>query len=364
MGAWRWSSIVVLGLAPWACIPDVYNDKPGVCSMTGETQCVLGKLQTCGVDYQWHDSGSCAGTGGAGTGGEGGASSEPPSCQGLTTPCGLAQESCCASLPVTGGSFVRMDNGDPTPKTAVVSSFHLDRYEVTVGRFRSFFQFLTGGGHIQSGAGAQPNDPGTGWDSAWDMYLPATDADLLCDPAATWTPSPGANETLPINCVDWHTAFAFCAWDGGRMLTEAEWQYAASIEPSKQVRTYPWGNAAPDSSLAVYCTAIPDTDASPCMSTVAPPIAEVGSRSPGGDGPWGHADLAGNVWEWVLDSPGTYPSSCTNACYTFQESSSMHRGIRGGSYLYGSYYLPSGIRTDQGETTVKPKQGIRCARSP
>jgi formylglycine-generating enzyme required for sulfatase activity len=32
----------------------------------------------------------------------------------------------------------------------------------------------------------------------------------------------------PQNCMDWYTAFAFCAWDGGRLTTEAEWNYAAS----------------------------------------------------------------------------------------------------------------------------------------
>jgi formylglycine-generating enzyme required for sulfatase activity len=185
-----------------------------------------------------------------------------------------------------------------------------------------------------------------------------------CDtnPTWTWTSTAGANELLPMNCVDWYTAFAFCAWDGGRLPTEAEWQYAATIDKTGTPHTYPWGDTTPDSSHAVYCVSQPATDANPC-STGAPPIGQVGSKSSLGDGAWGHADLAGNVWEWVLDSPSAFPPTCTSMCYSFPPSSNNHRGIRGGAYLYGVYYLPGGIHTDQGDTTVKPKQGIRCARA-
>jgi formylglycine-generating enzyme required for sulfatase activity len=380
MRAPPWSWIAVLALVPWACLADVYNDKPGVCT-TGQTQCVLGMLQTCGVDYQWHGSGSCtgadAGTGGGnGTGGtspgdaggpdgEGGTTTEPPSCQGLGTTCGTAQESCCTSKLVMGGTLTRTENGSTTQDTALVPDFRLDRYEVTVGRFRAFFTFLTGNGQIPAGAGAQPGDSSTGWQSPWSGHLPSTDAQLQCDSLATWTAAPAGNENLPINCIEWHTAFAFCAWDGGRLPTEAEWQYAATVTPTPMPPlTYPWGSATPDPMHAVYCTALAGTDTAPCSGTQAPSIAPVGSLSPTGDGPWGHSDLAGNVWEWVLDAPDPYPSSCTSGCYSFAAVDGGLRGIRGGSFLYGSYYLPGALRTSQSETTVKPKQGIRCARSP
>src|SRR5262249_29144765 len=156
---------------------------------------------------------------------------------------------------------------------------------------------------------------------------------------------------LPMNCVNWYTAFAFCAWDGGRLPTEAEWQYAATIDSTGTPRTYPWGSTAPDSSHAVYCVSQAATDPNPC--TTGAPIGQVGSKPSLGDGPWGHADLAGNLWGWVLDSPLGFPPTCTSMCYSFAPSGNNHRGIRGGSYLYGAYYLPGGIHTDQGDTTVK-----------
>jgi hypothetical protein len=66
--------------------------------------------------------------------GEGG----PPSCVGLAINCGPAHdESCCASSVVTGGMFDRNNNAS---FPATVSDFQLDRFEVTVGRFRKFWQ--------------------------------------------------------------------------------------------------------------------------------------------------------------------------------------------------------------------------------
>jgi len=78
---------------------------------------------------------------------------------------------------------------------------------------------------------------GSGWDSTWNTNLAANTAALRtalkCDATyQTWTDTAGSNESKPVNCLDWYTAFAFCAWDGGRLATEAEWNYAASGETS------------------------------------------------------------------------------------------------------------------------------------
>ena len=284
-------------------------------------------------------------------------------CAGLAPTCGpLGTGDCCASLPVTGGTFYRSYDGvDYTDKSypATVADFYLDKYEITVGRFR---QFVNAGMGTQlsppaDGAGLHPLIPGSGWNSTWKTNLTANTAALTtalkCSSGyQTWTDAPGANESKPQNCIDWYEAFAFCAWDGGRLATEAEWNYAAA--GGSEQRAYPWSNPPTsttiDDSYAVYC-------GGSCSST-----QNAGSKSPKGDGKWGHSDLAGNVWEWTLDwytSP--YQAPCNN-CADLTAAST--RVIRGGSFYSDASDLRSAYRHYGGNPDYHDDGiGARCART-
>ena len=292
----------------------------------------------------------------AGDGGESDAPDEPPpfaaSCRGLPRSCGPDQAtSCCAASLVPGGSYYR-SNQPSAP--AQIGPFLLDDYEVTLGRFRHFIaaysQSMTPAG---SGKNSLDLDSSTGWNSLWNARLPASPDALrqaLQCPSATYTPTPGANENQPITCVSWYEAYAFCIWDGGRLPSEAEWNFAAA--GGIEERTYPWGSAAPNDSLAVFCPAS-------CRKMQA-----VGSRAPSGNAKWGQADLAGNAWEWTLDVlVNPYPTKDCDNCAFAPADSAGSRVFRGGSSGNDASILPSANRYGRDPRDHNGFIGVRCARN-
>jgi len=281
------------------------------------------------------------------------------SCEALPQTCGpLGRDDCCASLLVPGGTYSRsydaVDYLDPSA-VATVSDFSLDQYEVTVGRLRAFVEAGMGTRlrPPRQGSGAHPQVPGSGWDAAWTDRLPydsvALKAALKCIPQQSWTDVPAGRENIPINCLDWYTAFAFCAWDGGRLPTEAEWNYAAS--GGKEQRYYPW-------SAPAHSTIIDDSYAVFCGGTCT--LNEVGSKSPKGDGKWGQSDLGGNVWEWMLDwDPVRYPVPCQDCAVVI---GGKYRAFRSGSNDDLAPTLRSATRHVY-VPEYRGNIGARCARN-
>jgi formylglycine-generating enzyme required for sulfatase activity len=307
---------------------------------------------------------------------------------GLTN-CGASSESCCTSLEVTGGTYHRTyvnDGGGPIAEgdPATISGFRLDKYEVTVGRFRRFVEAWNGGAgyvppagsgkhaHLNGGRGlANSASPGTyepGWIASDDSQIaPTTHLVTNCiDGAtfATWTPSVGDHENLPVNCVNWWEADAFCIWDGGFLPSEAEWEYAAA--GGSEEREYPWGSTDPGTGTAY---AIYDCNyASHSGGCTGPAnIAPVGTATLGA-GVWGQLDLAGEVSAWVVDEYENYVSPCTDCAYVSTSSdrsaASVNGDTRGGVFEGPKSYLLATKRA--GSTPAIPIEGIgiRCARVP
>jgi len=289
-----------------------------------------------------------------------------PSCQGLPETCGpQGDEDCCRSLPVPGGTFLRGYDGvsyTSTSLPATVSGFHADRFEVTVGRFRRFVEsgWATQQAPPAAGVGAHPSLAGSGWDAAWNTSLPADDAALRasldCEFSPTWTDAAGANETRPVNCVSFYLAFAFCAWDEARLPTETESLYLGA--GGDQQRAYPWSvpatSVAIDPSYANYsCTG----DGSAPGVCGLPDFLRVGSRSPKGDGRFGHADLAGSVWEWALDVAGSQPLSCTDCAVL---SGGQNRILRGGGFNNAADALLVSFRNGTPPGDRLNTLGFRC----
>ncbi len=312
------------------------------------------------------------GAGSTGTGGGGGGVVAGPSCDGLADDCGPADdESCCEVTVVPGGTFNRLNDAN---YPATVTSFALDRFEVTVARYRKFVEYVVtnawkpaaGSGkhaHLDGGKGIANE---TGWDSAWDMTLPTTkaawDTALICaggeGPLSTWTPAPGSIEDRAINCIDWYQAYAFCIWDEGFLPSEAELNYAGAA--GSEHRLYPWGSAAPDLTYATFnCEA----GGTPGMCARNDNLT-VGALSPKGDGKWGQADLAGGYHELALDSfAATPPMPCTDCAQLPGDTIVV---LRGGSYTSANpnSALAVTARLSFSVEIGAGAAGVRCARVP
>ncbi len=307
----------------------------------------------------------------------------PPavSCGTLAATCGpMGNRPCCESPVVTGGTFFRSyDMADATytdmTNPATVSTFRLDKYEVTVARFRTF---------VDASMGTQVNPPPAGagartlsgmanqggWDPSWNASLAINTgtlvANIKCEATyQTWTDSPGGNESRPMNCITWYEAMAFCVWDGGYLPTEAEWNYAAAGGGDQ--RALPWSSPAfsltnDDSTYAsYYVDATKQCFGDGINGCALTDLVPVGSK-PAGDGMFGQSDLGGNAWEWVLDwHASPYANPC-NDCARLTPAS--NRVFRGGSFGTDATFLRAADRGDDTPTSRSGSVGVRCSRTP
>lgn len=176
-------------------------------------------------------------------------------------------------------------------------------------------------------------------------------------------------EDHPMNCIDWGMANDYCAWRGGRLPTEAEWEYAAS---GTDGRVYPWGNAPPSVQRLNAC----DLECLELLHTMRlhwslgidgadghPDTAPVGSY-PAGASPFGLLDMAGNVWEWTADwwSEPYRMGPQVNPTGPF---TGTHRVIRGGSwYTEDPDNLSAQAREGIPPSMHLNRVGVRCVASP
>ncbi|WP_437932642.1 SUMF1/EgtB/PvdO family nonheme iron enzyme [Sorangium sp. So ce291] len=256
-----------------------------------------------------------------------------------------------------GGTFDRVN--DPM-YPATVSGFRLDTYEITVGRFRAFVEAGKGtqADPPARDAGAHPKIRESGWNSDWNRELTPDNAAMkvaLRCPDAIWTDFPEQNEHHPMTCMTWFEAFAFCIWDGGRLPTETEWNYAAA--GGAEQRAYPWG-ATIDASRAAYgCLGNGDEAVKCSMEDFLP----VGSRAPAGNAKWGMADMAGNAGELVLDVYQLgFPVPCRDCARL--EGNTENRVFRGGTAWTDGLYVATDGQSAESPHNRNSFVGARCAR--
>ena len=227
-------------------------------------------------------------------------------------------------LSITGSTFqMGSDAGtsDELPIHSVtVSSFEMTKTEVMIEQYQVC---------VDAGTCTLPND------NIWNSRC-------------NWGYSDrGAH---PVNCVDWDQAVAFCAWAGGRLPSEAEWEYAA--RSGGQDIIYPWGDETATCEYAVMndegygCGE--DSTWAVCGKTAGNTEQEL-------------CDMTGNVWEWVQDR---YHNSYTGAPAdgSAWEDSGSYRVLRGGSFKFSANALRLANRSYDDPSNPYYDLGFRCAR--
>ncbi len=157
--------------------------------------------------------------------------------------------------------------------------------------------------------------------------------------------------------VNWYEAEAYCQWAGRRLPTEAEWEVAASGEPTadgrgitQHKRRFPWGDEPTFAGRANV-----DGGAGGCIDVGA--LAE-------GDSPFGCRQMIGNVWEWVSNDFGPYPGFVADPYKEYSEPWFWtHKVLRGGSWITRSRMIRNTWRTYYTPDRRDVMAGFRtCAR--
>lgn len=281
------------------------------------------------------------------------------SCLGLEGQCS-AHFDCCASSYVDTEEFVL--GWDEFSVNARVTKFYPDALEVTVGRFANFvaaYEAWIALGSPHADAGEHTFIEGTGWQTDWSLPVSrdALEQSVTSCAFETTYSFKDTDPELPMNCVSWFEAFAFCIWDGKRLLTEAEWELAA--KGGKKDRVFPWGDAEPTPDHAVYGCYADGLGAPHCE---AADILHVGSR-PLGNSWYGLRDMAGSVAEWVFDKEDPYTDPCFDCANTESEHNPTFRMYRGGGYTSAPVEIATETRGGMDAAQGLNWVGFRCARS-
>lgn len=272
---------------------------------------------------------------------------------------GLYDDEVC----IPGGTF-RMgtpqgegEHDEHPAHTVTLDPFYIDRYEVTVARYRRC---------VAAGA-CDPRGLDTEGPYNEHNDYAARGTRFRASPHCTFRANPSTNDTRPINCLSYAQAEQICRFEGRRLPTEAEWERAAR---GVQGRTYPWGEEQPDCNRASYGYG--------AGCGLAEPVPVGTAR--GDATPEGVFDLAGNVAEWTADwyAVDSYAHASTrNPLGATIEQAREHGGdalicqdgcrvTRGGTWVTALGMvsrLRGAHRSADAPNRRATTLGVRCARS-
>lgn len=285
-------------------------------------------------------------------------------------------------VPLPGGVFTFGSDGfyrDERPaRPASVGAFAIDRHPVTNAQFAAF---VAATGHRTTaehpldpsqfpGLAEQDREPGSLVFTGTAGPVPLTDARRWWSwiPGASWHHPRGPGSSLdgldehPAVHLSFDDATAYATWAGGRLPTEAEWEYAARAD--QPPTPYAWGDERDPGGQIMANTwygAFPYRNDGAAGWKGTSPVTAFPPN------PFGLLDMIGNVWEWTADryrrpdQTGTRPC-CTLAAPTAHRDT--RRVLKGGSHLcapeYCLRYRPA-ARSPQDPDSSTSHIGFRLA---
>jgi sulfatase modifying factor 1 len=230
-------------------------------------------------------------------------------------------------------------DGEGPSRPLKIDAFAIDPYAVTNRWF----------GEFVAATGYRTEAESFGWSAVFFAFLPenlgaAPGADAPSwwrrVEGACWRHPEGTQSSVedrwdhPVVHVSWNDAQAFAIWAGGRLPTEAEWEYAA--HGGITAGRFPWGESEPDDNAVLPCNIWQGTF--PTSNTVADGFAgtaPVDTFEPNG---FGLYNMVGNTWEWCADAFRIHSLAKSARLRNAAALESSERLMKGGSYLCHKSY--------------------------
>ncbi|WP_079719670.1 formylglycine-generating enzyme family protein [Salegentibacter holothuriorum] len=275
-------------------------------------------------------------------------------------------------LKIEGGEYIMGGNSaqarpDEFPQhKETIATILADETEVTNAQFR---EFVNSTGYITTAERS--------FEVEGETFPPGALIFNSTNPQVWWKFKEGANwehpqgpessikgkENHPVVHVSWYDAMAYAKWAGKRLPTEAEFEYLA--RGGKENEIYHWGNDFEKATEFVnfHQGNFPvDNELKDDFAKTAP----VKSFPPNA---FGLYEMAGNTWEWVLDTyyPNAYSKLKQRTDGYFKEyyNAEQQKVIRGGSFLCSESYC-TGYR-NSARMSSTPESGLehvgfRCVK--